>query len=440
MRLQSNLGEVRYGGRGDRDNSGKIVAGTVTRVYDKNGTADILLQSGSFIGDNQTTDGIVNAPVQLEGYSGYDEDTGFFYGDYTPLQVGQRVLVAFIGSEKYKPVILGSLPTWNKNKTNVNPREDAYGEYVQARGERIRVNRDQSYEYRNGNGEFENVESNGAFTVGKMHLISDHREDGFNFEDLTLKNKENNKTISVNRDTSLIVPFNYLRVTKDDTKDSTGATYNRYYHNAKLGITRFSKDKPNYLFSIGVDEKDDFEVRIQPKTFKRLRRGDEPKVYDRRTLRKSEETIMRKHYAKNPNPEIEVPDIEEFTSLKIQKDGTLTLFRQTEKGLTEIALTDKGLKVNTSEDIEINTEQKISINSNKDISIKTEGGIGIEAKKGININSHSNIHLNAPTATQSTHDKYSDGYVPGIKKIDTKDLRFKDPGETGTHGMENYEW
>lgn len=440
MRLQSSLGTVRYGGRGDRDNSGKIVAGTVTRVYDKNGTADILLQSGSFIGDNQTTSGFINAPVQLEGYSGYDEETGFFYGDYTPLQVGQRVLVAFVGSEKYKPVILGSLPTWNKNKTNVNPREDAYGEYVQARGERIRVNRDQSYEYRNGNGEFENVESNGAFTVGKMHLVSDHREDGFNFEDLTLKNKETNKTISVNRDRSLIVPFNYLRVTKDVTEDSTGATYNRFYHNAKLGITRFSKDKPDYLFSIGVDEGDNFEVRIQPKTFKRLRRDDEPKKYDRRTLRKSDETTMRKHYAQNPNPKIEVPDIEEFTSMKICKDGTLTLFRQTKKGLTKLEFGEKGVSLNTSENVELNTEQKISINSNKDISIKTEGSVGIEAKKDIKINSHSNIHLNAPTITSTEQISYNSGYVPGIKKVDTKPLRFIDPGETGTHGMEDYEW
>lgn len=440
MRLQAGLGDVVYEARNDIDNSGKLVVGTVSRVYDKNGTADILLQSGSFMGDNQTTDGVINAPVQIEGYSGYDESTGNYYGDYTPLQVGQRVLIGFIGSGKYKPVILGSLPTWNKNKTNTNPREDAYGESLLVRGEKISVNRDQSYEYRNANGEFESVESNGAFKVGKIHKMSDHREDGFNFEDLTLKNKNTNKTIRHNLDTSLIVPFNYLWVTKNTMEDTLKSTYNRFYHDAGLGITRYSKDKEDFLFSIGVDEKDDFEIRIQPKSFKRVRRDDEPREYVRRTLRKSEEKVMRNHYEKNPRPKMEVPEIIDFTSFKISKDGTLIVFRQTEKGLTEIALTENGLKINSSEDIEINTEQKISINSNKDISLKTEGNIDFEAKKDISFNADSNIHFNAPTVTESTHEKYNDGYIPGIEKIDTEDIRYEDPGITGTDNRDKYEW
>lgn len=448
MRLQSHLGAIEYGGRRDIDNAGKLVIATVTRVYDKNGTADVMLQSGAFIGDNNERDGTINACVQMENYSGYDEKTGNYYGDYTPLQVGQSVVLAFIGSEKYKPIIIGTLPTWDKNKTNVNPRVDAYGEARAARGERISVNLDQSYEYRNGNGEYESVESNGAFTVGKIHKMSDHREDAFNFEDLTLKNKNTNKTISVDRKTSLIVPFNYLRVTKDNKEDSTEATYNRFYHDAELGITRFSKDKPNYLFSIGVDEGDNFEVRIQPKTFKRLRRGNEPKEYDRRTLRKSEETIMRKHYKENPNPSVDVPDIEEFASFSIGKDGTINIFRQTDKGQTKVSFTEKGIKINTSEDLEINTEQKISINANKDISVRTKGKADVyaEGKTTVNtnsamrLNSMDNIRLNAPIVSITDHDKFDPSFKENVKKIDTKDIRFIDPGETGTEGKGDYEW
>lgn len=440
MRLQAGLGDVEYEKRNDIDNSGKLVIGTVSRVYDKNGTADILLQSGSFIGDNQTTDGVINAPVQIEGYSGYDEATGNFYGDYTPLQVGQRVVLGFIGSGKYKPIILGSLPTWDKNETNVNPRKDAYGESLLARGEKISVSKDQSYEYRNANGEFESVESNGAFTVGKIHKMSDHREDGFNFEDLTLKNKNTNKTIRHDLGASLIVPFNYLRVTKNTMVDTLKSIYNRFYHDAGLGITRFSKDKEDFLFTIGIDEKDNFEIRTQPKSFKRVRRDDEPREYVRRTLRKSEERVMREHYSKNPRPNMEVPEIVDLASFKVEKDGTITIFRQTEKGLTKIELTDKGLRINSSEDIEINTEQKISINSNKDISIKTEGNIDFEAKKDIRFNADSNIHFNAPTVTESTREKYNDGYIPGIKKIDTEDIRYEDPGITGTDNRDKYEW
>lgn len=440
MRLQSSLGSVNYDQRRDMDNAGKILTGTVVKIYDKNGTADILLQSGTFLGDNQVSNGIINAPVQLESYSGYDDKTGAFYGDYTPLQIGQRVVLAFIGSEKYKPIIIGSLPTWDKNKTNVNPRSDAHGESRQARGERIRVNRDQSYDYINGNGEYEKVESSGAFTVGKIHRMSDHREDGFNFEDLTLKDKNTNKTICHDLDTSLIVPFNYLRVTKDVMKDSNQATYNRRYHDAKLGITRFSKDKSNFLFQIGVDENDTFEVRVQPKTFKRLRRPDEPKVYDRRTLRKSEETIMRKHYGKNSNSSVKPPDIEEFASFKILRDGTMILFRQTEKGLSKIEFTDKGIKLDTSEDVELNTEQKVSINANKDISIKTKGSTTIDAEGTLTLNADKYIHFNAPVIHSTTHASYSNAYMKDIKKVDTKKLRFIDPGETGTHGKEEYEW
>ncbi len=391
MRLQSSLGEVQYGGRADADNQGKIITGTVTRVYDKNGTADVLLQSGSFVGDNQITNGIVNSCVQLESYSGYDEESDMYYGDYTPLQVGQRVVLAFIGSEKYKPIIIGTLPTWNKNKTNVNPRIDAYGEAVATRGESARVNKDQSYTYRNGSGEYENVESSCAFSVGKIHKMSDHREDAFNFEDLTLKNKKTNKTIRHNLHTSLIEPFNYLRVTKDSVEDSTDAKYNRWYHDAQLGITRYSQDTPDFLFTIGIDENKNFEIRTQPKTFKRLRRDDEPKEYDRRTLRKSESKIMRKHFEENPRPEMEVPDIVELASVKIENDGTLSLFRQTEKGQTKLSFTKKGVRLETSEDVEIKTEQKVGSN------------------------------------------------LP-IDRYDSKPIRFIDPGETGTGNKNGLEW
>lgn len=440
MRLQAGLGDVEYEKRNDIDNSGKLVIGTVSRVYDKNGTADILLQSGSFMGDNQTTDGVINAPVQIEGYSGYDETTGNFYGDYTPLQVGQRVVLGFIGSGKYKPIILGSLPTWDKNETNVNPRADAYGESLLARGEKISVNKDQSYEYRNANGEFESVESNGSFTVGKIHKMSDHREDGFNFEDLTLKNKNTNKTIRHDLGTSLIVPFNYLRVTKNTMVDTLKSIYNRFYHDAGLGITRFSKDKEDFLFSIGIDEKDNFEIRTQPKSFKRVRRDDEPREYARRTLRKSEERVMREHYSKNPRPEIEVPEIVDLASFKVEKDGTITIFRQTEKGLTKIELTDKGLRINSSEDIEIKTEQKISIDTNNDIEVKTKGNIGLNSKKAIRINADDNIRLNAPSVSITDRDLYDKTYLKEIKEVDTEDMRYKDPGETGTDNRDNYEW
>ena len=440
MRLQSSLGSVQYGGRNDIDNSGKIVVGTVIKVYEKNNTADILLQSGSFIGDNNSTKGLINAPVQLESYSGYDEETGNYYGDYTPIEVGQRVVLAFIGSEKYKPIIIGSLPTWNQNQTNMNPRMDARGEAEAAIGERIRVNKDQSYSYRNGNGEFEEVESSGAFTVGKIHKMSDHREDGFDFEDLTLKDKRTNKTIRHNLKTSLIVPFNYLRVTKNTMTDEKDTTYTRFFHDAELGITRVSKDKKDFLFSIGIDEKDNFEIRVQPKTFKRLRRDDEPREYDRRTLRKSEEKEMQDYYSKNPRPNVEVPDIIDFTKLSLDKDGNLVIFRQTEKGQTSIGLTDKGIKINSSEDIEINTEQKISINSNNDVAIKTKGKARIDAEKSIDINSDKSININAPKVNITENPYYNNSFLGSIKDIDTKEMRFKDPGVTGTENKGNYEW
>lgn len=434
MRLQSSLGEVQYGGRADADNQGKIITGTVTRVYDKNGTADVLLQSGSFVGDNQITNGIVNSCVQLESYSGYDEESDMYYGDYTPLQVGQRVVLAFIGSEKYKPIIIGTLPTWNKNKTNVNPRIDAYGEAVATRGESARVNKDQSYTYRNGSGEYENVESSCAFSVGKIHKMSDHREDAFNFEDLTLKNKKTNKTIRHNLHTSLIEPFNYLRVTKDSVEDRADAKYNRWYHDAQLGITRYSQDTPEFLFTIGIDENKNFEIRTQPKTFKRLRRDDEPKEYDRRTLRKSESKIMRKHFEENPRPEMEVPDIVELASVKIENDGTLSLFRQTDKGQTKLSFTEKGVRLETSEDVEIKTEQKVKILSDSDVRIDSLGETTINSKGSVNIRSGSSINLIAPKINEVK------GSNSPIDRYDSKPIRFIDPGETGTGNKNGLEW
>ncbi len=434
MRLQSSLGDVKYGGREDVDNHGKLVIGTVTRVYDKNGSADVMLQSGSFMGDNQITNGIVNSCIQLENFSGYDEETDTYYGDYTPLQVGQRVVIAFIGSEKYKPIIIGNLPTWNKNKTNVNPRIDAYGEGAGARGESCRVNLDQSYSYKNGNGEYEEVESSCAFTVGKIHKMSDHREDGFNFQDLTLRNKNTNKTIQHDLHTSLIVPFNYLRVTKDTVKDSTKAKYNRWYHDAQLGITRYSQDTPNFLFTTGIDEDQNFEIRVQPKTYKRLRRDNEPRVYDRRTLRKSESKIMKKFFEENPNPEMIPPDIEEFTNFRMEKDGTLSIFRQTEKGQTKLSFTDEGIVLETSEDVDLKTEQKVKIQANKDVEVNTKGDVNLNSEKSINLSANERISLNAPKIVQ-----YKEVNV-SVGEYDSESMRFKDPGETGTGNKNGLEW
>lgn len=434
MRLQASLGDVKYGGREDIDNQGKLITGTVTRVYDKNGTADVMLQSGAFIGDNQTTNGVVNSCVQLESYSGYDEESDTYYGNYTPLQVGQRVVLGFIGSEKYKPIIIGTLPTWNKNNTNANPRVDAYGEAVAGRGESSKVNVDQSYSFRNGNGEYEEVESSCAFTVGKIHKMSDHREDGFNFEDLTLKNKKTNKTICHNLHTSLIEPFNYLRVTKDSVEDNQNAKYNRWYHDAQLGITRYSQDTPNFLFSVGIDEKQNFEIRVQPKSFKRLRRDDEPREYDRRTLRKSESKIMKKHYEENPNPKVVPPDIEEFTNFRMEKDGTLSIFRQTDKGQTKLAFTNKGIVLETSEDVDLKTEQKVKIQANKDVEVNAKGDINFNSEKNINFSANDKISINAPNIVQ-----YKEVNV-SVGEYDSKAIRFKDPGETGIGNKNGLEW
>lgn len=354
MRLQAQLGGVQQGGRLDLDNQGKLSIGHVVKVYQKDNSADVVLLGNSYMGDDNVTDGKITC-LQLQRCSGFDDKLQTAYGDVTPLAVGQMVVIGYIDSLKGKPVILGSLPMPD-NALNNSPRQDAKGEFFGEREERIHVTRMQDFSYMNGTGEFEKGSNSRAFLVGKAEKVNDHREDGFNWENLTPKSKFSAKTIGLRKDQYFHQPFNYLMVTKNQYDDE-GAMFNRLYHDAEWGITRFSKDTENSLFMVELDEDDNFEVRQQRDTPKREINKMEPEEYSKHTLRRSDDDIQIENM--NDDPPKTYKDSEEYTKVKIADNGDVTIVYRDKDEATRVTVGKDGVDVKTTQELNIRSTKEI---------------------------------------------------------------------------------
>ena len=98
VRLQSSLGGIKQFERKDRKMEGSLFVGKVTKVYHKNHTADVVLieHKDQIVGSN-INDGISACKI-LERHAGWDTEFESFYGDSTPIQVGELVVVCRWGS------------------------------------------------------------------------------------------------------------------------------------------------------------------------------------------------------------------------------------------------------------------------------------------------------------------------------------------------------
>lgn len=365
MRLQANLGSVKYPGRGDLDNTGQIILAKVKRVNNKTHTAEVVLEQGSYIGSSKKGDEETVQCLILENSQGWDDERNVAYGRITPLHEGQFVLVAHIDSMKKKPIILGSIAPFDNALTN-QPTVFADGEIEREKEEIFNVSKLQEYDYVDADGNFEKVKANGSFITGRREKISDHRENGFGYNDLTIKNKWTYKTIRALKKFFRYKPFNYLIKTQNTYEDTKETVYNRFYHDSEKGVTRVSKDSKNKLFYIELD--DEFTIMQQRDSNRRPKKPYEESKYPHKTLRESDIPNINK--LKEPKPIPEFQKINDFTNIRILEDGKLEIHYQNKGKATNIVI---------GEDIEINATGNVNLHSKGSMYLSSKESFKVRA-------------------------------------------------------------
>ena len=377
MRLQANLGEMQLSGRMDLDNQGKIVLARVLKVYEDKGTADIMLMTNSFVGDNEETEGKISVNA-MKGSAGWDDELKVAYGNSSPVHEGEIVVLGFIDSNKSKPVILGSFSP-HVNYLTHRPRIPSEYDLKLTEGyEYWNVTRNQDYSYLNGGGEFEKVSSSRAYIVGKKEKMSDRRESAFDYEDLTLKNKyeeetdaekeEDLKTVGLKEeDIAYFQPFNYLFQVQSQFEEK-GATFTRGYLDAEKGVFRVSKDDNKELFMIEVDENNNFEIRLQLDSPNRRGEGSSS---GKQTLRGSEVDVIEEKNPKNPS----VTPNKETVRIKINNTGEVQVATRKGSQGSEVNMTPQGLSLNSTGAINIRSNSSITLNAPSVSVIESSPGV-----------------------------------------------------------------
>lgn len=328
MRFQSGLGEFQASGRADLNNGGKISLARVVKVYNEKNSADVMLITNDFIGDNDDTEGRISC-IQVASFAGWDDTLKVAYGTITPLHEGQYVFIAYVDAMKEQAIIIGSLTPHVKEFNNLPFYRSEEGLYPKEKYEHLSVTKNQDYNYLNSEGEFEKVSSSRAFIVGQKEKMSDSRDSEFNYENLSIKNKVTEKTIGLEKEDMDFRPFNYLAVTKDRFEDK-GATFNRFYHDAEKGITRFTKDDDKKVFYLQLDEKNNFEIRSHLDTNKR----EIPSLNGQDgTLRQSDTEIQGSTKENTTGS-----NTQDFTSIKIADNGTIIIERKDPNSGTKIEI------------------------------------------------------------------------------------------------------
>lgn len=355
MRLQSGLGSIEPTGRGDLDNGGKVSLAKVVKVYTDKNTVDVVLVNNNYMGDNEDTEGRISC-LRTEPMAGWDDDLKCAYGDITPIHEGQYVYIQYVDAMKTKGVIVASLTPHIKNYNNLPRTQCDKEQFPKERHEKISVSHNQDFSYMNADGEFQKVSSSRAFFIGQKDKVSDARDTEFNYENLAIKNKATDKTIGLKEEQFDFKPFNYLLVTKNQFKDK-GATFNRFYHDAEKGITRFTKDDDNKVFYTQLDEDNTFEIRSNLDTNKRD--IDAPITGDE-TLRQSDNLVWN-----SPKENTVGGDAKNYASIKIKDDGTIVVTRKNNGNSTVVEINERQVLVNNRDTNLVLTDNGVKLKSTK---------------------------------------------------------------------------
>lgn len=333
VRLQSSLGGIKQFERKDRKMEGSLFVGKVTKVYHKNHTADVVLieHKDQIVGSN-INDGISACKI-LERHAGWDAEFESFYGDSTPIQVGELVVVGFLDNYKARPIILGTLHEF-ENEKNPFPEEYPLDELEQEQKyARLSVSRTQDYKLVKGNGEVELAHHSKAFLVASERDLDDSK-DGFDYSDLSVKNKLTNEVVEIPESKRPFQPLDFLISLRDSL--SSTANFLKLWVSAKTGAFRLSKIKnDNTLTTTEIDENGAFTVTRQLDSNVR---GE----------------------SKN------------YSAVSLQSSGEVKIVRS-------IGGNDTIISIGKSGEIEVSSKNPVEVSSTKDIKISSSSRISVTA-------------------------------------------------------------
>lgn len=333
VRLQSSLGGIKRFERKDRKMEGSLHVGRVTKVHHRNHTADVVLleHRDQIVGSNNN-EGISACRI-LERHAGWDSEFESFYGDSTPIQVGELVLVGFLNNYKARPIILGAFHEF-ENEKNPFPEEYPLDELEQEQKfARLSVSRTQDYKLVKGNGEVELAHHSKAFLVASERDLDDSKE-GFDYSDLSVKNKLANEVVEVPESKRPFQPLDFLVSMRDSLSNT--ANFLKLWISAKTGEFRLSKIKSdNTLTTTEISEDGTFTVTRQLDS--NVRGGSE-----------------------------------NYSKISLQSSGEIKIIRS-------IGGSDTTISIDKSGEIKLSSKNSVEVSSSKDIRMSSSSRISVTA-------------------------------------------------------------
>ena len=118
VRYQSSLGgNQKYRNMNNVSGQAYLVRGQVTNVYYQKGTLDFNTYGSSIT--SGATDGSGSAPIPVD-FWGKNTD-GKVFGCYRPVQKGSQILVAYIGGDTSRPIVVGVYPDNESSYELISP-------------------------------------------------------------------------------------------------------------------------------------------------------------------------------------------------------------------------------------------------------------------------------------------------------------------------------
>lgn len=269
--FQSALGTVSgNSGRTQKTwNDGSLNVGQVTKMHHKRSTADSAVLNGpNVIMSREELEG-QNAPIICSRYAGYDEFYKKPYGEFIPMQKGDRPVIVYAQNDKAKPMIVGVLHHTDDKVGEVNEHDILPVEYpIDPDDRREALRQIWIHHCQDGltidgaNGEFE-LSSHTKSFVRSCREYED--EETFDYEDLTLKDKksvaeEDPKTIHLPARYSH--PLKYFAVFRNHYEDAQ-TDYLRLCVDASTVSGKIMQQKPNENKLSYAELKEDGSIKIR---------------------------------------------------------------------------------------------------------------------------------------------------------------------------------
>lgn len=269
-RLQSGLGEVSSNKTvKDRNwNSERIRLAKVLKVHHKRNTVDVqLLDNGESSADTVRSktenEGMYSCRVCVP-YAGTNMAYNKPYGKTVAIQKDNIVVVAFMKGDGNRPIVIGMLHSCSEDVGEVGYDNILPEEYpltdLKEMYRSSTVTRTQDFYTMDGDGEIEAALHSKTFLIGTSQEFDPNT---FDYEDLSVKDKETGETISLYEDDS--PPLKYLLCFRDNYDDEKTNYLRLFVDAAKVAFNLFRQTISNPSLSMfALDEDGTVRMRRQP--------------------------------------------------------------------------------------------------------------------------------------------------------------------------------